>query len=230
MDTGDLKLRSFRRFFQVEHKNCYSNEEGGDGAKKNSWGAILAIPGIPLLFLVYFLTFLAFSLFYAGLPIYASSLLHWSATDLGFFLAYSSVIMILVQGPLLSRLSKTFTNEILILTGAMLLAIGFYLLSSQSIVWIYLANTVFSVGNGIMWPSFMALLSKMGSKQNQGAIQGYGNSMGSIASMFGLIVGGILFESLTTTVFTIGAAIFLLITLLMAGSFIKRKKVQPAIN
>ena len=230
VDTGDLKLRSFRRFFQVEHKNCYSNEGDDVGAKKNYWVTVLAIPGIPLLFVVYFLTFLAFSLFYAGLPIYANSLLHWSATDLGFFLAYSSVVMILVQGPLLSRLTKKFSNEILILSGSILLAAGFYLLSSASIVLIYLANTVFSIGNGIMWPSFMALLSKAGTRQNQGAIQGYGNSMGSMASMFGLVLGGMLFESLTTKVFMIGASIFLLITLLMAASFLKRKDVSPAVN
>ena len=177
---------------------------------------------------MYFLTFLAFSLFYAGLPIYANALLEWSATELGLFLAYSSGIMILVQGPLLSRLSKSVSNEVLILLGSLLLAGGFYLLASDAILLIYLANTIFSIGNGLMWPSFMALLAKKGNKQNQGAIQGYGNSMGSIASMFGLIIGGILFEYMQTTVFIIGAVIFLGITLLMAGQFLQPFKVRPA--
>ena len=225
VDTGKLRLKSFRRFFQVEHKNCYENQPP---SQKNTWASILAIPGIPLLFLVYFLTFLAFSLFYAGLPIYANALLKWSATELGLFLAYSSGIMILVQGPLLSRLSKSVSNEVLILFGSLLLAGGFYLLASDAILLIYLANTIFSIGNGLMWPSFMALLAKKGNKQNQGAIQGYGNSMGSIASMFGLIIGGILFEYMQTTVFIIGAVIFLGITLLMAGQFLQPFKVRPA--
>ncbi|MEM1260520.1 MAG: MFS transporter [Bacteroidota bacterium] len=229
VDTGTLKLRSFRRFFQVEHKNCYRAEAGIE-TTKNTWRTILAVPGIPLLYAVYFLTFLAFSLFYAGLPIYANTLLGWTATDLGIFLAYSSFIMILAQGPLLTKLSKVVSNEALILSGSLLLAMGFYLLSSNTIIMIYLANTIFSVGNGIMWPSFLALLSSTGTKRNQGAIQGYGNSMGSVASMLGLVVGGMLFESISTMVFVLGALVFLVITLLMAGRFFQRKRVQAVVH
>lgn len=229
VDTGTLRLQSFRRFFQVEHKNCYGSVDGR-GVKNNSWKTVLTIPGIPLLYAVYFLTFLAFSLFYAGLPIYANTLLGWAATDLGLFLAYSSMIMILAQGPLLGKLVKVLSNETLILSGSLLLAMGFYLLSSKTVILIYLANTIFSIGNGIMWPSFLALLSSTGTKQNQGAIQGYGNSMGSIASMLGLILGGMLFESISTMVFVTGALVFLVITLLMVGRFLWKRKVQPAIN
>ena len=66
-----------------------------------------------------------------------------------------------------------------------------------------------------MWPSFLALLSEKGTKKTQGEIQGYGTSMGSIASMLGLVIGGILFEKITTQVFIIGASIFLCIGILM---------------
>jgi len=73
-----------------------------------------------------------------------------------------------------------------------------------------------SIGNGLMWPSFLSLLAQAGDKQMQGAIQGYGNSMGSLASMLGLVLGGVLFQSITTSVFSIGGVIFLIIFLLMA--------------
>ncbi|WP_343487943.1 MFS transporter [Allomuricauda sp. d1] len=225
VDTGGIELKSFRRFFQVEHKDCYFDGElQANPQVKESWKTILSEPGIPLLFSIYFLTFLAFSLFYAGLPIYANTILHWSASDLGIFLAYSSLIMVLVQGPVLNWLSDKVSNEALILIGSLLLALSFFLLSIENILILYVANTLLSVGNGLMWPSFMALLSRTGNKQKQGAIQGYGNSMGSIASMFGLILGGMLFESIATYVFVIGAVIFFLITILMAGKFLNRRK------
>ena len=224
VDTGSTNLRSFRRFFQVEHKNCY--EEGATAAnpQKKGWYFVLRIPGIPLLYAVYFLTFLAFSFFYAGLPIYANTILGWTAVDLGIFLAYSSLIMILVQGPLLSRLSGHISNRILILIGSLLLAISFFILTMESILMLYVANTLLSLGNGLMWPSFLSQLSKTGDKQTQGAIQGYGNSMGSLASMLGLILGGFLFENIATAVFSIGAVIFLAITLIMTINFLKGKK------
>lgn len=224
VDTGGIKLKSFRRFFQVEHKDCYLDGElEANPDVKEGWKTILSVPGIPLLYAVYFLTFLAFSLFYAGLPIYANTILDWSASDLGIFLAYSSLIMVLVQGPILNWLSDKVKNETFILVGSLVLALSFYLLSMQSVLLLYLANTLLSIGNGLMWPSFMALLSRTGSKQKQGAIQGYGNSMGSIASMFGLVLGGILFESISTLVFVIGGVLFLLITILMTAKFLNSK-------
>ncbi|MEM7381873.1 MAG: MFS transporter, partial [Bacteroidota bacterium] len=227
VNTGKSKLGAFRRFFQVEHKNCFEEGELAANPPKRGWKAVLQQPGIPLLYAVYFLTFLAFSLFYAGLPIYANTLLDWTATDLGIFLAYSSFIMILVQGPLLSRLSKKLSNRTLIILGSLFLALGFFLLGLDNTLLLYLANTLFSVGNGLMWPSFLALLSATGEKHMQGAIQGYGNSMGSFASMLGLVIGGMLFESIAVTVFGIGAAIFLLITLLMGINSLRSRRPKP---
>lgn len=221
VDTGTLSLKTFRRFFQVEHKDCFTNDQ--EQTNKTNLNSLLKEKDIPLLFTVYFLTFLAFSLFYAGLPIYASTLLEWSSIDLGVFLAYSSLIMILVQGPLLSYLNGKISNYALIIFGSFLLAVSFYVLSFSNVWILYLANTLLSIGNGLMWPSFLSLLSKTGTKQTQGAIQGYGSSMGSFASIFGLVLGGMLFESIQVYVFIIAACIFLLIFLLMFWKQLRMK-------
>ncbi|WP_109438443.1 MFS transporter [Aquimarina sp. AU119] len=223
VDTGSSGLTSFRRFFQVEHKDCYTDDIKSE-VKSNTFLEILKLDQIPLLYAIYFLTFLAFSLFYAGLPIYATTILKWSSIELGVFLAYSSVIMILVQGPLLSYLSGKVSNILFVAVGTIFLAISFYALSFPNIIVMYVANTLLSLGNGLMWPNFLSLLSKTGNHQTQGTIQGYGNSMGSCASIFGLILGGVLFESLQTQVFSIGAVIFLLIFILVLVNHLKNKK------
>lgn len=216
VDTGPLTLKRMRRFFQVEIKDCYTEgEEESDAKTKTGWSRVLSINGIPLLYGVFFLTFLGFSLFYAGLPIYANTVLGWSASDLGIFLAVNSFGMILVQGPVLSRISKTVSSENLVLIGSILLACSFMLLSQQNTVAIYGANVLLFLGNGIMWPSFLSILSSKGSASVKGAVQGYGNSMGSIASMFGLVLGGVLFESIGTMVFLLGGCVFVLIGLLL---------------
>ena len=49
----------------------------------------------------------------------------------------------------------------------------------------------FALGNGLMWPSFMSILSRHAGTENQGVIQGVASSFGSIASIIGLILGGI---------------------------------------
>ncbi|MDT0606138.1 MFS transporter [Croceitalea rosinachiae] len=227
VDTGNVSLKNVRRFFQVEHKDCFT--EGSETLKsenKKGLKQVLKIEGVPILYGIYFLTFFGFSLFYAGLPIYASSALNWSAIDLGIFLAYSSLIMFLVQGPLLNRLSKIFSSQSLVLIGSLLLMLSFFLMSKQQVALLYVAITFMSLGNGLMWPSFLALLSRTGTSSTQGAIQGYGTSMGSIASMFGLVIGGLLFEKIATSVFIIGSFIFLLIALLLALKLLRNKKVE----
>ncbi|WP_299251862.1 MFS transporter [uncultured Aquimarina sp.] len=232
VDTGGLNFKSFRRFFQVEHKDCFSGSTIENGATKNdnSFKGVLGQKGIPLLFSIYFLTFLAFSLFYAGLPIYASTMLDWTAVDLGIFLAYSSFIMILVQGPLLSFVSGKIPNIRLVAVGTVLLSVSFFLLSNPSIIILYVANTLLSLGNGLMWPSFLSLLSKTGNSTMQGAIQGYGNSMGSLASIFGLILGGIMFESINVMIFTIGACVFLVILILLLINYFQTKSTSVKIE
>ncbi|WP_299519268.1 MFS transporter [Winogradskyella sp.] len=216
VDTKKVSLKNMRRFFQVEHKDCFT--EGSEETQLESsrgFKQVVKIKGVPVLYAIYFFTFFAFSLFYAGLPIYASRILDWSAIDLGIFLAYSSLIMIVVQGPILSMLSKRVSSQSLVIIGALLLAFSFFLLSNKNLMVLYGANTLLSLGNGLMWPSFLAMLSGLGTKKTQGAIQGYGTSMGSFASMFGLIIGGFLFEKIETLVFVFGAFIFILIVLLM---------------
>lgn len=60
----------------------------------------------------------------------------------------------------------------------------------------------------------------------QGAIQGYGNSMGSAASIFGLILGGTLFQQLEASVFTIAAFIFILIILLVFANLYRKQRLH----
>lgn len=216
VDTGRVSFKGFRQFLQVEHKECYTEgkkemeEESGSG-----WRSVLKIKGVPRLFAVYFLTFFAFSLFYAGWPIYVSRQLEWTSIELGVFLAYFSLVMVVVQGPVLTFLTKRYTSGRLILLGTLLLAIGFLMLTGAQVWMLYVAVTVMAFGNGIMWPSFLVLLSGSGSPASQGAIQGYGSSMGSMASIFGLILGGFLMESIGPSVFIIAAGLFLVIVFMV---------------
>jgi len=58
-----------------------------------------------------------------------------------------------------------------------------------------------------MWPSFMSVLSRVAGNENQGVIQGVASSFGSIASIIGLILGGVLYSTIGASTFLIGAAV-----------------------
>jgi MFS family permease len=62
-------------------------------------------------------------------------------------------------------------------------------------------------GNGVMWPSVLSLLSRAAGTIHQGAVQGVAGSLGAVASVTGLILGGMLFATLGPKVFWVSAAV-----------------------
>lgn len=211
-DPRKIPFRGFRQVFQVEQKDCRSGEPEQGGRLKRS--EIMRINGIPALFAIYFLSFFSFSLYYVSMPVYASRILEWDAVKLGLFLAYFSTLMVLVQGPLLNFLNTRINRRNLVLFGAVTTATGFSLLTLGGVPSLYLGVSVMALGNGLMWPSFLGILGGKGDVKIQGSIQGHGASMGSIASMTGLLAGGILFELWKTNVFFISGAMYGLIYLI----------------
>jgi MFS family permease len=72
---------------------------------------------------------------------------------------------------------------------------------------IYGAVILFALGNGLMWPSFMSILSKRAGTTLQGAVQGVAGSFGSLASIIGLILGGTLYNLIGATTFLVSAGV-----------------------
>ena len=65
-----------------------------------------------------------------------------------------------------------------------------------------------------MWPSFMSILSYRAGTVHQGAVQGLAGSFGSLASIIGLTVGGILYSQFGSTTFIVSAAVIFTISIL----------------
>ncbi|MEM1135177.1 MAG: MFS transporter [Bacteroidota bacterium] len=219
--SPNLKGFKIAKLFQIEHKECYEMEHCTDTGFKG----VLKQPTIPLLFAIYFFTFLGFSIFYSGFPIYVSGNLGWSPPQLGLFLAISSGIMVFVQGPVLSYLSDKVPDAYLVIFGSLLIGTSFLFLPNGDMVSIYTTNVLLAVGNGLMWPSYLSILSRSGTPKTQGTIQGYASSMGSLASIFGLILGGTLFGILGPQVFFIGAGMLFCICFL-SFKLIEKKQTQ----
>ena len=208
--SPNLKEFSIRKLFKIEQRECYEMEHCPDTGLRG----VLRVKHIPILYLFYFTTFLGFSFYYVGFPVYAAGDLGWNSFQLGLYLTVSSLIMVNVQGPVLTYLSARVPDSTLVLIGSSLFIVCFLLLPTGTIFSVYAANVALSVGNGLMWPSFLSILSKSGTPTIQGTIQGYANSMGSLASILGLIFGGVLFSQMGPDIFYGAAFAFFLLTLL----------------
>ncbi len=207
-----------KKAFGVEYKECYKLQD----EKSHGWKSVLTQQGAPLMILLFFLIFLAFNLFYATFSMYSSTDLQWSAQKVGFFFTLLSAVMIVGQGPGLSLLSKKYTEQQIFIAGAFVMAFSFTCLTSSNPVALYTGAVLFGLGNGVMWPSYLTLLSKVGDANKQGSLQGIANGFGSLASIVGLVFGGFLLALMSERLYFISAAILVVIAI-VSFYFLKKK-------
>jgi MFS transporter, DHA1 family, tetracycline resistance protein len=198
------------KVFAQECKESYNVEDH----KKLRFKDVFRLKEISFLLLLYFLIFLGFNIFYATFSVQAVNGLKWSVIQLGVFYAALSGMMVLVEGPLLHKALKKFSEEILIVIGSIILGVNFILLVSNEVVVVYCAAVLFALGNGLMWPSILSLLSKRAGSTHQGAVQGIAGSFGGLASIIGLMVGGILYHFIGGAIFLISAAVIFVVFIL----------------
>ena len=191
------------RVFSFESKECYKTAN----PNRLKFRDVFKLKYISFLLVLYFLIFLGFNIFYTSFPIHAVNELGWTVTQMGIFYAVLSGIMVLVQGPILRKALKKFSEEQLVIIGSVILGINFILLVSSDIILIYGAAVLFAVGNGLMWPPVMSILSNRAGTVYQGTVQGVANSFASLASIIGLMMGGLLYNMLGATTFLISAGV-----------------------
>ena len=191
------------RVFSFESKECYKTAN----PQRLKFRDVFKLKHISFLVVLYFLIFLGFNIFYTSFPIHAVNDLGWTVTQMGIFYAVLSGIMVLVQGPILRKALKKFSEEQLVIIGSVILGTNFILFVSPDIVLVYGAAVLFAVGNGLMWPSVMSILANRAGTVYQGTVQGVANSFGSLASIIGLLVGGLLYNMLGATTFLVSAGV-----------------------
>jgi len=213
-DRSEIPRRAAApRAMGQEPKDCFE----GTGPRKRPVAAVFRIPFVPRLLTLHFFVFLAFNIFYVAFPVYVAQDLDWALAATGTFFAVLSLMMVLVQGPVLRWAGRRWTERPLVLAGSALLALSFPLFGSSSAAWIYTGAALLALGNGVMWPSLLALLSKAAGDEVQGAVQGVAGSSAALASIAGLVVGGVLFGELGTQVFYLAAALTTFVFLAALG-------------
>ena len=207
--TEPVDNKDVHKVLGQEHKECYNITEN----QKHSFARIIKLPNVLFILVLYFLIFLAFNFFYVAFPVYVAGKLKWSVFEIGVFFSILSALLVLVQGPVLTWVSHYFSGTVLVIAGCILLAIGFSLFRYDTLVPIYSGLVLFALGNGIMWPSFLAIVSNVGDGPYQGTIQGFASSAGSLASIIGLISGAFIYKYTGVNTFLLATGFMVVIAI-----------------
>ena len=204
--TKRLEGTRINNMMGQEQKECYEVT----GADRLTFRKAFQRENVGFILVLYFLVFLSFNFFYVTFPIHAIQGMEWTLLELGTFFSVMGCALVIVQGPILGWLSSRFSDTPLIITGGLVLTGSFLFFTFRTSSMAYVGLVLMAFGNGIMWPSFLSVLSKVAGPKYQGAIQGYASSMGSAASIIGLIAGGFLYNLFGVVTFFIASAIMLL--------------------
>jgi MFS transporter, DHA1 family, tetracycline resistance protein len=122
------------------------------------------------------------------------------------------LVMVLIQGGLIRRLSKKYAEAPLISVGTALITIGLLLTpATHSLLVLCVALIILATGSGINNPSNSSLLSKLSPRNETGGVLGIGQSMSTLGRILGPVAGGYLFDAMgASSPYWLGAACMLL--------------------
>lgn len=150
------------------------------------------------LILVFFLASIAMSAMEATLVLYTQDKFNWGIKEVSFGFAYIGVMIIFTQGFLVRRLIPKFGEKYVLRMGLILMTLGLAGVAvSDTITVLAIAQTLLSIGIGLVNPSTLGAISLLTDSSEQGASLGTTQGMSSLGRIIGPALGGALFGTLT---------------------------------
>ncbi len=146
-------------------------------------------------YLIYFIVTLAFASIPVIVPLLAIDYYGFSEVEMSYVFIFIGVIQVFLQGFAINKLVKKLGEERLIIIGSLVMLAGIIFTPFlKSIPGFGFATILTALGVGISNTAVPGFLSLITSSEKQGSILGFTQSIGSIARIFGPILGGYLVE------------------------------------
>lgn len=178
-------------------------------------------PRVRELFTIAFFSVVAFVLLESTFVYLCVTRFEMSEVGIGLIFSYFGVLMVIVQGGLVGRMSKRFGEPSLIAVGPMVTAFGFVILAMVPITanhdhawWLLLLGCVpVTLGHGLTGPNLNALISRQAGAHRQGTMLGLSQSVGSLGRTVAPPIAGLLFDVGPPWPYWVGAVILLAVGL-----------------
>ncbi len=147
-------------------------------------------PGIRRLVVVYGVSVLAFSAMEATYALLVTKRYGLEVKHANYLFAYIGVILVVVQGGLIGRLTRAVGEKTLLLAGLVLQAGALAALPfAGTTVGLVLATAPLAVGSGLSQPALSSLMSRFARRDDQGGTLGIGESAAAIGRVVGPVSG-----------------------------------------
>ena len=180
---------------------------------------VFAIPQVRWLLVVVFLFCFPFAVYQTLTAVLIKESLGWNAANIGLIFLVLGVMDILMQGILAGRLLPIFGEVKLTIGGLFCEMLAYILIGSIALVpspvLLWIGIVCFGFGSGLLEPALFGLVSQAVGPQQQGAVQGAGQSLQALASILGPLWGGLLYAQFGHASPYWSAAVFVALAILV---------------
>jgi MFS family permease len=129
------------------------------------------------------------------LPVFMIDKFAVQAWQIALLFAVGGITIAVMQGGLVGPLVKRFGEKPLAVNSLLIQALAAVGLVSLPAFWMqYPMAVINSLGTGLIWPTFGALLANSVSHDEQGKVSGVGTALGSLMSVFGPLWAGAAYD------------------------------------
>ena len=155
---------------------------------------VLRRPVLVQLLAISFFIMAAFVMMESTVTMFLDARFGFKEKEVGLFFGFVGLVIVVVQGGLIGRLTKALGEWPLAIGGSLLVAAGmvaFTWTAYRPMLWVLLvAGAVNAAGRSLQQPTISSLLSKFSDPRDQGVVFGLFHGLGSLARVVGPLVAG----------------------------------------
>ena len=220
-------------YLRLPESRVHNPAAAGDWLHPSRFAPIFRHRRLVQLLLIAFISMTAFVMLESMVALFVSSPRTFSFKEwqVGLYFAYLGVIIAIVQGGLIGRLTKRLGEWPLAIIGPLLVALGMLMLvivGYQPILAILILGGAFnSIGRSLQTPTLYALISQNSDPREQGLVFGLNQGLGSIARVIGPIAAAAAFHYWMPGPFALAMVIILIAAFWTVGLRLRTPDAAP---
>ncbi len=173
---------------------------------------------------LYFLTFLYMSNMQVALALLTRSRLAWTPMEIGRTFGLFGLIMLVVQGGLIGRMTRAWGSMALVIGGSLVSMTGLTIIAvSHHAPPLVGGLALLGLGLGVVNPSLSSIAADAAGSARQGTILGFAQSSGGLARTVGPLLGGLLFARVAVGAPFVAGAVAALLAAVLGVTLAKRQ-------
>lgn len=187
-------------YFRLPESHTHRPTEAEVWLHPGRFAPILRRPVLVQLLAISFFIMASFVMMESTITMFLDTKFGFKEKKVGLFFGFIGLVIIVVQGGLIGRITRRFGEWTPAVGGCVLVAFGmaaFAFTAFQPLLWVLLfAGAVNAAGRSLQQPTISSLLSKFSDPRDHGVVFGLFHGLGSLARVFGPIVAGLTYPFL----------------------------------